>query len=297
MSGAVDLSALKERATAPPPRNPSGDGAVSAANGFVIEVTEANFEAEVLVKSSQVPVIVNLGGRAYEPSVVFTEVLERLAAQAGGQWILANVDVDVSPQIAQAFGIQSVPTVVAVAAGQPLADFQGAQPEEQLTQWFAAVLQATAGKLSGPVPTAERDEPEVEDPRFVAAETALDAGDLDGAIAAYQVILDAEPTNAEALNAVRQVKFMARAQNTEPDAVVAADADPSNAELQFAAADLEMAGQQPEAAFARLIGVVSRSAGDDKAAARTRLLELFELFDPAEPMVMAARRKLAAALY
>lgn len=125
MSGAVDLSAFKERATAPPPpRNTSGDGAVSAVSGAVIEVTEENFESEVLLKSSQVPVIVNIGGRAYEPSVVFTEVLESFAARAGGKWILANVDVDVSPRIAQAFGVQSVPTVVAVAAGQPLADFQ-----------------------------------------------------------------------------------------------------------------------------------------------------------------------------
>lgn len=297
MSGAVDLSAFKERATAPPPRKPSGDGAVSAPASAVVEVTEANFETDVLVRSSQVPVIVNLGGRAYEPSVIFTEVLERFAAQAGGQWILANVDVDVSPQIAQAFGIQSVPTVVAVAAGQPLADFQGAQPEEQLGQWFAAVLQATEGKLSGPAATADTAEPEVEDPRFVAAETALDAGDLDGAISAYQTILDAEPTNAEALNAVRQVKFMARVEDADPNSVAAADGEPSNLELQFTAADVEMYEQKPEAAFARLIGVVSRTAGDDKAAARTRLLELFELFDPAEPMVMAARRKLAAALY
>ncbi|KIM15757.1 hypothetical protein QV65_20325, partial [Rhodococcus erythropolis] len=80
MSGAVDLSAFKERATAPPPpRNTSGDGAVSAVSEAVIEVTEENFESEVLLKSSQVPVIVNIGGRAYEPSVVFTEVLESLA--------------------------------------------------------------------------------------------------------------------------------------------------------------------------------------------------------------------------
>jgi len=298
MSGAVDLSAFKERATAPPPpRNTSGDGAVSAVSGAVIEVTEENFESEVLLKSSQVPVIVNIGGRAYEPSVVFTEVLESLAARAGGKWILANVDVDVSPRVAQAFGVQSVPTVVAVAAGQPLADFQGAQPEAQLSQWFDAVLQAVEGKLSGPVPDGDEPVEEAEDPRFVAAETALDEGDLDAAIAAYQVILDAEPNNAEAKSAVRQVKFMARVQGVDPESIAAADADPSNLELQFAAADLEMFAQQPEASFARLISVVSRTAGDDKAAARTRLLELFELFDPAEPIVIAARRKLASALY
>ncbi|WP_424809579.1 co-chaperone YbbN [Rhodococcus sp. 27YEA15] len=302
MSGAVDLSALKERATAPPsrPAAAASSGAQSGAvatPGAVVEVTEQNFEAEVLAKSNQVPVIVNIGGRAYEPSVVFTEVLEAHAARAAGQWILANVDVDVSPRIAQAFGVQSIPTVIAVAAGQPLADFQGAQPEEQLNGWFAAVLQAVEGKLSGPVADGADAEPDVVDPRFLAAEDLLDAGDLDGAIAAYQVILDSEPANAEALGAIRQVKFMARVQSLDPESIAAADADPSNLELQFAAADLEMFAQQPEESFARLIKVVSRTAGDDKAAARTRLLELFELFDPAEPIVITARRKLASALY
>ncbi len=146
--------------------------------------------------------------------------------------------------------------------------------------------------MSGPVSDADEPVEEVEDPRFVAAETALDEGDLDAAIAAYQEILDAEPNNAEAKSAVRQVKFMARVQGVDPESIAAADADPSDLELQFAAADLEMFAQQPEASFARLISVVSRTAGDDKAAARTRLLELFELFDPAEPIVIAARRKL-----
>ncbi|MFZ2176521.1 MAG: tetratricopeptide repeat protein [Rhodococcus sp. (in: high G+C Gram-positive bacteria)] len=303
MSGAVDLSALKERATPPPPPSAPGGGdgtAAPTASGpaAVVEVTEATFEAEVLIRSQQVPVIVDLWATWCEPCKQLSPLLEKLAVEAGGTWVLAKVDVDANPRIAQAFGVQSVPTVVAIAAGQPLADFQGAQPEPQLRQWLAAVQQAVAGKLSGPPAAAgEAEQPEVEDPRFVAAETALDEGDLAGAEAAFQRILDEEPGNTEAQGAIRQVRFLARVESADPDSVAVADSDPGNVDAQFAAADIELYSQAPDAAFARLIGLIARTAGDDRTRVRTRLLELFELFDPAEPVVMTARRKLAAALY
>ncbi|WP_072687895.1 tetratricopeptide repeat protein [Rhodococcus marinonascens] len=306
MTGAVDLSVLKERATTPPPPPPpapTGEGAAPATPDgtglpVVIEVTEATFEAEVLVRSQQIPVVVDLWATWCEPCKQLSPLLEKLALEAGGTWVLAKVDVDANPRIAQAFGVQSVPTVVAIAAGQPLADFQGAQPEPQLRQWLAAVQQAVAGKLSGPpVGAGDPDEPEPEDPRFVAAEAALDGGDLAGAEAEFQKILDEEPTNAEALGAIRQVRFLARVQSIDPGAVGAADAAPEDLEAQLRAADVEVYSQAPDAAFTRLIAFVARSAGDDKTLVRTRLLDLFDLFDPAEPVVMTARRKLAAALY
>lgn len=301
MSGAVDLSALKERATAPsPPRPASGNGEapVGSALAPIVDVTEASFEAEVLVRSQQVPVIVDLWATWCGPCKQLSPVLEKLAREADGAWVLAKVDVDANPRIAQAFGVQSIPTVVAIAAGQPLADFQGVQPEPQLRQWLAAIVQAVAGKLSGPpVGSADADQPEPEDPRFVAAETALDEGDLAGAEAAFQKILDEEPANAEALGGIRQVRFLVRAQPLDPSVVAAADADPKDIDAQLSAADVEIYSQAPEAAFARLVGLVSRTAGEDRTRVRTRLLELFELFDPAEPVVTAARRKLAAALY
>lgn len=302
-SGAVDLSGLKERASAPPaqPSGGAGDGGELPAGSLapVIDVTEATFEDDVLRRSSQVPVIVDLWATWCEPCKQLSPLLEKLAREAGGSWVLAKVDVDANPRIAQAFGVQSVPTVVAIAAGQPLADFQGAQPEEQLRQWLSAVEQAVAGKLSGPPAEsdADADEPEPEDPRFTAAEAALDEGDLAGAEEAFQRILDEEPANAEALGAIRQVRFLARVQQLESGAVAAADAEPANVAAQLAAADVELYGQAPAAAFDRIIAVIKRSAGDDRTQARTRLLELFELFDPAEPAVVSARRKLATALY
>lgn len=261
-------------------------------------MTEANFEAEVLQRSSQVPVVVDLWASWSEPSTQLSPLLEALAREAGGRWVLARVDVDANPRIAQAFGVESVPTVVAIAAGQPLADFQGAQPEAQLRQWLSAVEQAVVGKLSGPpAPSDATDEPEPEDPRFTAAESALEEGDIVGAEAAFQRILDEEPGNHEALGAIRQVRFLARVQQIDSGAVEAADADPNDVDGQLAAADAELYAQAPEAAFDRIIAVIKRSAGDDKTRARTRLLELFELFDPAEPVVVSARRKLASALY
>ncbi|NLG55129.1 MAG: tetratricopeptide repeat protein [Rhodococcus sp.] len=296
MSGAVDLSGLKERATAPPPPPATSD---SSGGGLapIVDVTEATFEDEVLRRSTQVPVIVDLWATWCEPCKQLSPALEKLALEAEGRWVLAKVDVDANPRIAQAFGVQSVPTVVAIAAGQPLADFQGAQPEAQLRQWISAVEQATAGKLSGPPVGAGEEPEEPEDPRFTAAETALGEGDFSAAELAYQQILDAEPDNKDAAAALRQVKFLARTQDADAEAVAQADADLSNIDLQFVAADVELASHTPEAAFNRLIGLVSRTAGEDRDRVRTRLLQLFELFDAAEPTVVAARRKLASALY
>lgn len=287
MSGAVDLSGLKERAAAPAPAE--GGSAV------VVDVTEATFEAEVLLRSQQVPVVVSLYTPRSAPSVELSDTLAGLAAAGGGRWALARVDVDTNPRIAQAFGVQSVPTVVAVAAEQPLADFQGPQPESQLTQWIDAILQATEGKLAGaPAPAGTEPEP---DPRFTAAEELLGTGDYAGAAAAYQGILDAEPANAEAQAALRQTRFLERVDALAPDAVATADAAPDDIDAQLAASDVQVAQGDPAAGFARLVDLVKRTSGDERGRVRAHLVELFELFDAADPVVTAARRQLALALY
>ncbi|HLS76105.1 MAG TPA: tetratricopeptide repeat protein [Nocardia sp.] len=286
MSGAVDLSSLKQPPAAPGASGgaPSGDHAVS----------EVDFEAKVLHRSMQVPVVVALYSQRSPGSVELVRTLQRMVEADGGKWALAAVEAEPNMRIAQALRVQGIPTVIAIAAGQPLADFEGAQPEPQVRQWIDAVVEAVAGKLEGPGGEAP---PEPEDPRFVSAEEALERGDFEGAQAAYEAILSAEPANAEAKAALRQVKFLAKAQNLPESAIATADAAPGDVDAAIDAADLEVLQQQPEAAFDRLIAVVKRTAGDERTKARTHLLELFELFDPAEPIVVAARRKLAAALY
>lgn len=287
MAGAVDLSALKQRSAtgAEAGENPAFTGAV--------EVSEANFEAEVLAKSSQLPVVVVLWSPRSAASVQLTEVLAQLAGQDNGAWVLATVNVDTTPRVAQMFGVQNIPTVVALAGGQPLGSFQGVQPPEQLRAWVDSLLNATAGKLSG----ADDGEPEQVDPALAAARDRLDAGDFDAARVAYEAILATDPNHVEAKGAVRQIGFLSRATAQRPDAVEVADAAPGDIEAAFAAADIQLLSQDVPGAFNRLIALVKSTAGDDRTTVRTRLIELFELFDPADPDVIAGRRNLANALY
>jgi putative thioredoxin len=307
LSGAVDLSAVKARAEAA--NRPEGEGNVTAAHGeWVIEVTEETFQTEVVERSMQIPVVVDLWATWCGPCKQLSPVLERLAAAAGGAWILATVDVDANPRIAQLFGVQSIPTVVAIAGGQPVDAFSGAQPEPQVKQWLAALLSALRDQMPGiaaaeqavsgaDAPEAEEPEEEPEDPRFTAAEDALEQGDFAAAEAAYQHILDAEPANEQAKTAVAQVRFLARAENADPAAIARADAAPDDIEAQLAAADAELAEQRVAEALGRLIGVVRSSAGDEKEQVRQHLLELFELFPADDTRVLKARRDLANALF
>lgn len=285
MAGAIDLSALKQPASA------AAGGAAAKPSGGV-EVTEANLEAEVLVRSSQVPVVVLLWSPRSDASLQLGDVLASLAAADGGKWSLATVNVDVVPRVAQMFGVQAIPTVVALGGGQPLSSFQGMQPPEQLRGWIDSLLDATAGKLSG-----GGEDPEQVDPELAQARAHLDAGDFDAARAAYQAILDARPNDPEAKGAVRQISFLQRASAHRPNAVAAADAAPDDIDAVFAAADVEILQQNIAAAFDRLIALFKRKTDDDRTKVRTRLVELFDLFDPADPEVIAGRRKLANALY
>jgi putative thioredoxin len=180
-----------------------------------------------------------------------------------------------------------------VAAGQPIASFEGAQPADQLRRWIDSLLNATAGKLSG----GADGEPEEVDPALVAARTALDDGDFDAALTAYEGILEAQPGHPEAKGAIAQIVFLKRATAQPQDAVAVANAAPDDIAAALSAADVELLAQDVTGAFDRLIGLIKRTAGDDRTTVRTRLIELFDLFDPADPAVIAGRRNLANALY
>src|ERR1700753_787197 len=287
--GAVDLSALKQ----PPPSagETRGDASAGAAG---VEVNEANFEQEVLLRSNQVPVVVLLWSPRSDVCLQLADILSDLAAADNGKWSLASVNVDVAPRVAQIFGVEVVPTVVALGAGQPLASFQGMQPTEQLRRWIDSLLSATAGKLGG---AADSDEPEEVDPALAQARQQLEDNNLGAALDSYQAILDADPNHAEAKGAVRQIVFLMRATAHGPEAVAAADAGPDHLQPASPAARLQSLSHNVDGAFGRLVGLVRRTAGDERTAVRTRLIELFELFDPADPEVIAGRRTLANALY
>src|SRR3954470_21865502 len=195
MAGAVDLAAVKARSdaaaraqSAPPP---SATAPVGAPGSAVVDVTEATFQAEVLDRSFQVPVVLDLWAEWCGPCKQLSPVLERLATEGAGSWVLAKIDVDANPALAQGLRVQGIPAVKAVWQGQLVAEFSGAIPEEQARQFVTELVAATTG---GGVPGGDEElPPEQEDPRLDAAEAALERGDLEAAEAAYQAILDAEP--------------------------------------------------------------------------------------------------------
>ncbi|HEY2763542.1 MAG TPA: tetratricopeptide repeat protein [Pseudonocardiaceae bacterium] len=301
ISGAVDLSALKARADSTGQQQPAGAAAAGGGNRWVLDVTEQTFQADVVERSMTVPVVVDLWATWCGPCKQLSPMLERLAEAGRGAWVLAKVDVDANPGVAQLFGVQSIPTVVAIAGGQPMDAFQGAMPEPQVRQWITGLLDVLRDRMPG-IQEAEQPgdaaaESAPEDPRFTAAEAAVQSGDYAAAEAAYQQILAVEPGNEDARAALAQVRFLDRTQSADPSAVVRADEAPDDVGAQLAAADAEVADQQVERAFERLVEAVRRLSGEDRNRVRAHLVELFELFPPNDSRVAAARRALARALF
>jgi putative thioredoxin len=301
MAGAVDLAAVKARSEA---AARAADAPTPQPGSYVVDVTEATFQAEVLDRSFQVPVLIDLWADWCQPCKQLSPVLERLANAAGGSWVLAKIDVDANPRISQALQVQSIPSVFAVIGGQLVPGFQGALPEAQVREFVAAVLDAAqqAGLKGAPPAGAEPGTdtelaPEPTDPRFAAAEDALEAGDYALAAQRYQAILDQEPANQQAALALGQVRLLQRIESLDPAAAQRADAAPDDVDAQLAAADLALAGNDVAGALDRLLGVVARTAGDERERVRKRLLEYFDLLGPDDPRVSAARRQLARTLF
>ncbi len=183
-------------------RGPAGPPAGALPPGpAVIDVTEVTFEAEVLDRSMSQLVVVDLWAEWCGPCKQLSPVLERLAAQSGGRWVLAKVDVDANPRIAQAFRVQSIPMVVAIVQGQPVTAFNGVRSEAEITAWIDEIFAQVGHVLTGTPADAPAEEPT--DPRMAAAEEKMNEGDFDGALAVYRSIVEAEPDNVEAASAAR----------------------------------------------------------------------------------------------
>ncbi|PZS27318.1 MAG: co-chaperone YbbN [Pseudonocardiales bacterium] len=301
MSGAVDLAAIQARAEA---AARAAEAPAPDTGQYVLDVTEATFQPEVLDRSFQRPVLVELfSGRTAGNQL--SPTLERLARESNGSWVLVRIDVDVNPRIAQALQVQAVPTVFAVINGQLLPGYQGMLPDDELREFVVAVLAAAreAGlAVSGDVAPVDDVVPvdvpeEPEDPRLVAAEDALEAGDYALAAERYQGILDAEPANSEVAAALRQVRLFERLESIDPALAARADQAPDDLAAQLAAADVDFARNDIDPAFSRLLSLLARTGSDERDLVRQRLLEYFELLGSDDPRVAPARRELARVLF
>jgi putative thioredoxin len=299
--GAVDLSQLTQRAQQSAPA--SSLGPRTAGGSYVVEVTEQTFEAETIRKSVKYPVVVEL----YSPRVAtgqqLSDALIEIANASDGKFLLARLNVDTAPGIVQALGLQAVPTVIALINGQLAPLFQGVLPQDQVQAAIdqllkAAVANGMVGRAepAGAEQAVAEPEPEA-DPRFAAADAALERGDFAAAREEFDKLLQANPNDAEAQVGKAQAGLFARAAVLDPQSTLAAADGSDDLDTQLAAADIEMITGEVEAAFTRLIGMIKRLSGEDRDQVRVRLLELFETLGNTDERVLKARRDLMTALF
>ncbi len=308
--GAVDLGARQaaaQRREQAAERNAragaSGNGEASA---FVIDVTEETFNTEVATRSRTTPVIVDLWADWCGPCKQLSPVLEKLADEAAGAWVLARIDVDANPRLAQAFQAQSIPMVVAIIGGQMVDAFLGAMPEAQVRQWLTQVL-AVAEQLGvgsadgapGAAPQAGLDAlADAMPPAYAEAQAAMERGDLDAAASVLEKALAETPADPVLKSWLAQVSLIRRVGSYDETAARrAAAASPGDVSAQLRVADIELAAGRTEEAFDRLLGAIRRTSGEERDTARLHLLELFEIFPPDDPQVKRARGQLTALLF
>lgn len=274
--GAIDLGALAQQR----------ESQREAGAGFqpFVTVDETTIEAQAFQRSLEVPVVLLIGTARSADSESLKAAFERLAA---GQraFVVAYVDADATPQVAQMLGVRVLPTVVALAAGRPVTDFEGNQPDDQLEQWVGALVSQLGPQLQGLRDDDASPDPQpAEDPRLDRATAALNAGDFDAATAVYDEILAEDPANAEIKQAKATVAVLKR---------VEAQAEPADeVERQLQLADRQFVAGDPEAAFDGLLALVK-----SEPRAKERLFELLALLEPADPRVIAARTRLASSLF
>ncbi|MDQ1121972.1 tetratricopeptide repeat protein [Microbacterium trichothecenolyticum] len=307
MRGAVDLSSLRNRPQPPAPAPTalaSEAGAPAGALPLVFDVTDATF-GEVLELSRTVPVVIDLWAEWCGPCKQLSPVLEKVVTELAGRLVLAKVDVDANPQLAQGFRAQSIPMVLALVAGQPVPLFTGAVPEQQVRDVFAQLLQLAAQHgVTGTIPvdgTAGADAPAEEPPLpplHAEAFAAIEEGDYARAVAAYEKALVENPRDTDARAGLGQVRLLDRVQDADLQAArAAAAADPTGIDAQFLVADLDVVGGHVDDAFARLLDLFAALPAEERVPVRERLLELFALVGDDDARVIRARSRLASLLF
>ena len=315
LHGAIDLGARQAAARKQQERRAQAGaapaGGAGAAGQYVVDVTDETVNTDVVERSQSVPVLVDFWAEWCGPCKQLGPILEKLAAEAAGKWVLAKVDIDANPQLAaymQQMGVRGIPFVAAVVAGQLLPFLNGAAPEPQVRQAIDQLFDAL--RKEGILPDAPEGEqaaaadagadggagPAV-DPVYAEAEDALQRGDLPAAKAAFEQVLAGDPRDPQAKQGLALVELSLRVGSLDAGAVEDADAKPGDVRAQISAADVEMVSGRIDAAFDRLLAAVRRAAGDDRDAARKHLLSLFELLPPDDPRVGKARRGLQSALF
>ncbi|ADH92131.1 co-chaperone YbbN [Arcanobacterium haemolyticum] len=303
--GVYDLSTLKKEPETPQAPVDTGN---TIPGPWVTEAAEANLQ-HVVQTSMSLPVLFVFMAPESEHSQTLVQNFTEVVNAHAGKIQLAVVDASVERGIAQAFGVNAVPTAIALLQGQPVPLFQGLPDMDSLTTTVTKLLDAAAqygltGVLDGD-PDGTPPEPEIP-PLHKEGLEALEAGNLEGAYAAYSAAIKENPGDSEAITALHQVELLQRVKAINPDGSpleaqsilhAAASAPFTDVDAHLKAADLELSFGRADAAFARLLEVVKATSADDRDKARTRLLSLFDVVGQHSDLVSQTRKALTNALF
>ena len=268
----------------------------------VIEVSEATFQRDVVQRSYDVPVIIDFWAPWCGPCRTLGPTLEKLAGEAAGDWVLAKINVDENPRLAQAFSVQGIPAVKAVSAGKLVEEFTGALPESRVRAW-----------LQGFIVDADGVQPE--------ALGEIDESDPQEAAARYRVALGDDPDNEDLKLALGRLLLFQRSAEGQAllgeiapgsphyaraQAMLAATdffladssaAAASPAETRYLQAGSDVQAGRTEQALDDLLVIVGRDRGFRDDGARKALLGILAALGDDDPLTGEYRRKLANALF
>jgi putative thioredoxin len=281
---------------------------------WVIDVAEADFEQQVVRHSHERPVVVDFWASWCRPCLMLGPVLEKVVAERGGAVVLAKVDVDQAPGLAERFAVQSIPAVKAFRDGKVVAEFVGVYPEAQLRQFLDAVLPTEADRQTTQAASVETADPAQaealyrraldQDPHqgealvglarvLIAQGKDTEAGELLGRVGLTGELA----AETERLNAVLELRRLAREFDSEAALRQRLQADPENAQVRYQlGVVLAAAGRYPEA----LEMLLSAAERDRKLAAsqvREAMVKVFYAVGVRSPLADEYRGKLSRLLY
>ncbi|GAA1483337.1 co-chaperone YbbN [Brachybacterium fresconis] len=296
--GIIDLAALKQPAGAGPGGGQSAGAGTTSAHE--VAVTEQGLE-QLVADSQTVPTLMLVTSSRVPDSEQFLASLRRAVDAQGGAVRLAVVDADTQQRVAAALRVQQLPTLLLLILGQIQPIVQSVLPDAEVDNLMTQVLElAKQQGMEVSAVEGEQEAPAEEPlpPLIAEAYEAIEKGDLDGAVAAYEQQLSESPADAEAKAGLAAVSLMRRTQDIDADTVREDAAQrPTDLEAQLRVADLDMLGGHVDDAFTRLLDHLRGADQETKDAIRARLLDLFEVAGPADPRVAAARKRLANLLF
>ncbi len=284
----------------------------SAASAAVIEVDERSFQAQVLERSRSVPVVVDFWAPWCGPCRVLGPILEKLAKESNGAWVLAKINVDNNQRLAQMFRVQGIPAVKAFRDGKLADQFEGALPESQVRSWLKRLLPAeqndplaAARELEDRAPDeaaaryrlALGQNPDDHDALLGLGRLLVQQGEAEGAEALKQVPANS-PHYAAAQGWLALADFFGEARTSKPDALAAqVTAQPGDIDARYKLAALQARNRRYDDAIEQLLAIVGRNRAFRDDGARKMLLALFAVLGDQHPLVAPARRKLANLLF